>query len=215
MALAPLALLPKSTTAVVTMTIKMISATIRRVIHPIAAQVKAHQPAGAKIGFQANLAEANTAYPPSPQHGFVGRISPWQRDDRQRQKPQPPDLFEELPTCAVKSRREIAIMQVAHLVAFQRALAPRQRQAERQQREQGPQTGAPGIGPARARHPKPHAAPHRPRRPIAPRAENRELPESVKNQNQGNAGKRFSPLGLDADQEIDQIDRRQDGERKQ
>src|SRR5262249_36443827 len=106
-------------------------------------------------------------------------------------------------------------MQMAHLVAFQRALAPRQHEAQRQQSKQTPKTGAPGIGPARTRHPQPHPAPYRARRAITPRAENRELAESVEKQNQRNAGKRLGALGLDADQEIYQIDRRQNRERKQ
>ena len=90
-----------------------------------------------------------------------------------------------------------------------------QRQAKCQQSKHTPQTGAPGIGPARARHPKSHAAPHGARRPITPRTEDRELAEGVEEQDQRNAGERLRPLGLNTDKKVCEIDRRQDGERKQ
>src|ERR1700746_1473047 len=57
--------------------------------------IKPHQSAATQIGFKADLAKANAGYPPAPDRGFVGGISERQRDDWQRQEPQPPSALEQ------------------------------------------------------------------------------------------------------------------------
>ncbi|MEY9426334.1 hypothetical protein ABH975_001649 [Bradyrhizobium ottawaense] len=106
-------------------------------------------------------------------------------------------------------------MGVLHLVAFERGLAPGQRQAERQEHEQAPRHGAERIGPARAVHPEADAAPNGARQPVTSRAKNRELAEGVEADEQRRRGKPLPALELDADQEVGEVDRHQDREREQ
>ncbi len=106
-------------------------------------------------------------------------------------------------------------MRMPHLVAFERSRPPRPRQSERQHGQQRPQHRAPGIGPARAIHPEPHAAPHRARQAVATRAIDRELAERVERDQQRNAGEALVTLGLHSDEKVGKVDRDQDGHREQ
>jgi hypothetical protein len=49
---------------------------------------------------------------------------------------------------------------------------------------------------------------------VTPGAKNRELAEGIEEQKQRQAGERLGPLDLNADQEIDEIDRHQDRKRE-
>jgi hypothetical protein len=120
-----------------------------------------------------------------------------------------------LPAGRHEAALQVAIGRVAHLVALERCARPRQRKAEREADQQGPQAGAPRIAHARAGHPEADTAPDRARQPVAARAIDRELGEQIEEETERDAGEGLQPLRFEAGKKIEQIDRGQDCEREQ
>ncbi|MGY4219231.1 hypothetical protein ACVMFB_005730 [Bradyrhizobium sp. USDA 4522] len=110
---------------------------------------------------------------------------------------------------------KVAVIGVPHLVAFERRLAPRQREAKRDHDQHAPERGLERIDPARAAHPEADAAPHGAGQAVTPRAIDRELAKQIEEGDQRQRGERLEMLRLDADQEVAEIDRHQDRERDQ
>ena len=81
------------------------------------------------------------------------------------------------------------------------------------QRREIPQEGLAGIAPRRAGHPEAHAAEDRAGGAVAAGPVGGVLPEHVQDQEQRQAGEGLEPLGREAEDEIDDIDRAEHRER--
>ena len=143
----------------------------------------------------------------------AGTSSPGSDEGRDPQRPAAP---EQRGAGGDEVTANVAETGVRHLVAFERrgsatgSAKPSVTTVTRSQR-----IARPSKGPARAGHPEAHAAKDGARRAVAAGAIERVLAEDIEDEEERHAGEGLQPLGLEAGDEIDDVDRHEHGQRDQ